>query len=448
MDKKKVIVIGANHAGTAAINTLTASYPDCEVTVYDRNNNISFLGCGMALWIGGQIKSGDGLFYNSAEKMTDNGAKVHMEAEVLHVDPKAKSVKVRLKDGQEIVDHYDKLILATGSLPIDPPNIEGMDLENVQHVKIYQDAKLAIDTLAHKDIKTVAVVGAGYVGVELAEAFRRHGKEVKLIDMSDRSLSAYYDHPFTELMDTNLADHGIELCYQEKIIKFAGENGVLTKVITDKAEHACDMAVLAVGFKPNTALMKDQLATFKNGAYIVNRQQQTSEADIYAIGDCSVIYDNALDDWAYIALATNAVRSGLVAAHNVGGTKIDAIGVQGSNGINIYDLKMVSTGLTLERAESLGISALASDFEDLQRPEFMEVDNPKVKIRIVYRKDNRQVIGCQMASTYDMSMGIHLFSLAIQEKVTIDRLALTDIFFLPHFNKPYNYITMAAYTAK
>ena len=448
MAKTKVIVIGANHAGTAAINTLTSTYPDCEVTVYDRNNNISFLGCGMALWIGGQISRGDGLFYNSPEKMTANGAKVYMEAEVLHVDPKAKTVKVRLKGGKEIVDSYDKLILATGSLPIDPPGIEGLDLENVQHVKIYQDAKLAIDTLATKKIETVAVVGAGYVGVELAEAFRRHGKKVKLIDMADRSLSTYYDRPFTDLMDKNLEEHGIELCFNEKIVKFAGENGILTKVVTDKAEHACDMAVLAIGFKPNTALMRDQLETFRNGAYIVDRHQQTSDKDIYAVGDCATIYDNAQDAWTYIALATNAVRSGLVAAHNVGGTKIESIGVQGSNGINIYDLKMVSTGLTAERAEKLGIEALYTDFEDLQRPEFMEVENQKVKIRIVYRKDNRQVIGCQMASKYDMSMGIHLFSLAIQEKITIDRLALTDIFFLPHFNKPYNYITMAAYTAK
>lgn len=444
----KVIVIGSNHAGTAAINTLTSTYPDCEVTVYDRNSNISFLGCGMALWIGGQISTGDGLFYNSAEKMEANGAKVHMQAEVLHVDKENKVVKVRLHDGSEIEDHYDKLILATGSLPIDPPGIKGLELENVQHVKLYQDAQLAIDTLAKDEIKTVAVVGAGYIGVELAEAFERHGKKVKLIDMADRTLPSYYDRPFTDLMDKNLQEHGIELCFGEKIVAFEGDNGKLQRVVTDKAVHECDMAVLAIGFRPNSDLMKEQLETFKNGAYIVNRHQQTSDENIYAIGDCAVIYDNAIDDWSYIALATNAVRSGLVAAHNIGGTAIDAIGVQGSNGINIYDLKMVSTGLTVERAAAFGIEAECTDFEDLQRPEFMEVENPKVKIRIVYRKDNRQIIGCQMASTYDMSMGIHLFSLAIQEKVTIDKLALTDIFFLPHFNKPYNYITMAAYTAK
>ena len=170
--------------------------------------------------------------------------------------------------------------------------------------------------------------------------------------------------------------------------------------------------------------------------------------DVYAIGDCATVFDNSIGDRSYIALATNAVRSGIVAAHNASGIPLESIGVQGSNGINIYDLKMVSTGITKERAQKLGFEVEVTDFEDLQRPEFMEKDNPPVKIRIVYDKKTRAVIGAQMASHYDMSMGIHMFSLAIQEKVTIDKLKLLDIFFLPHFNKPYNYITMAALSAK
>jgi len=109
---------------------------------------------------------------------------------------------------------------------------------------------------------------------------------------------------------------------------------------------------------------------------------------------------------------------------------------------------MLSTGMTLAKANVCGFEAAATDYDDLQKPEFIEENNPKVKIRIVYDKKTRVILGAQMASTYDISMGIHLFSLAIQERVTIDKLALTDIFFLPHFNKPYNYITMAALGAK
>ena len=109
---------------------------------------------------------------------------------------------------------------------------------------------------------------------------------------------------------------------------------------------------------------------------------------------------------------------------------------------------MVSTGITQSRAQKLGMDVEVTDFEDLQKAAFMETENPKVKIRIVYDKKTRVIVGAQMASEYDMSMGIHLFSLAIQEKVTIDKLKLLDIFFLPHFNQPYNYITMAALGAK
>ena len=109
---------------------------------------------------------------------------------------------------------------------------------------------------------------------------------------------------------------------------------------------------------------------------------------------------------------------------------------------------MVSTGLTEAKAKKLGMEVECTDFEDTQKPAFIETENPKVKIRIVYDKKTRIIVGAQMASTWDMSMGIHMFSLAIQEKVTVDRLALTDLFFLPHFNQPYNYITMAAISAK
>ena len=122
--------------------------------------------------------------------------------------------------------------------------------------------------------------------------------------------------------------------------------------------------------------------------------------------------------------------------------------MQGSNGISIYDLKMVSTGLTLEKAKAAGFDAVETGFSDLQKPEFIKHDNHEVVLKIVYDRESRVILGAQMASKEDMSMGIHMFSLAIQEHVTIDKLALTDIFFLPHFNKPYNYITMAALLAE
>ena len=442
----KIVVIGSNHAGTAAVNTILDNYPGQEVVVFDKNSNISFLGCGMALWIGNQISGAEGLFYSDKETLEKKGAKVNMEAEVSSIDYDKKIVYARLKDGQEVEEKFDKLILATGSLPI-VPNIPGKDLENVQQVKLYQDAQAVIKKLADESIKDVTVVGAGYIGVELAEAFERHGKNVTMIDMAPTCLANYYDPEFSELMENNLKDHNIKLSFNEGVKEIVGSTRV-EKVVTDKGEYKSDMAILSIGFRPNVALGEGKLEQFKNGAYLVNKNQETSVKDVYAIGDCATVYDNSIDDINYIALATNAVRSGIVAAHNACGTGLESKGVQGSNGINIYDLKMVSTGLSYEKAKRLGKNVAYSDFTDTQKAGFMEIDNPEVKIRIVYDKDTRIILGAQMASTHDMSMGIHMFSLAVQEKVTVDDLALLDIFFLPHFNQPYNYMTMAAITAK
>ena len=454
----KIVVIGANHAGTACINTMLDNFGnENEVVVFDQNSNISFLGCGMALWIGKQIDGPEGLFYSDKEKLEAKGAKVYMESPVLSVDYDKKEVTA-LVNGQEHLESYDKLIFATGSQPIIPP-IKGVEivegnrefkatLENVQFVKLYQNSAEVIEKLKNnKGINRVAVVGAGYIGVELAEAFERLGKEVILIDIADTCLAGYYDRELSDLMSKNLADHGIKLAYGQTVQAVEGE-GKVERIVTDKETFDVDMVIMAVGFRPNTALGAGKIELFRNGAFLVDKKQETSIPGVYAVGDCATIYDNSLGKMSYIALASNAVRSGIVGAYNATGHELEGIGVQGSNGINIYDLKMVSTGLTLEKAKAAGYNAVETGFNDLQKPEFIKHDNHEVAIRIVFDKDTRVILGAQLASHEDISMGIHLFSLAIQEKVTIDKLALTDIFFLPHFNKPYNYITMAALTAE
>lgn len=454
----KIVVIGANHAGTACINTMLDNFGnENEVVVFDQNSNISFLGCGMALWIGKQIDGPEGLFYSDKEKLEAKGAKVYMESPVLSVDYDKKEVTA-LVNGQEHLESYDKLIFATGSQPIIPP-IKGVELvegnrefkatlENIQFVKLYQNSAEVIEKLKNNEgINRVAVVGAGYIGVELAEAFERLGKEVILIDVADTCLTGYYDRELSDLMSQNLADHGIKLAYSQTVKAVEGE-GKVERIVTDKETFDVDMVIMAVGFRPNTALGAGKIELFRNGAFLVDKKQETSIPGVYAVGDCATIYDNSLGKMSYIALASNAVRSGIVGAYNATGHELEGIGVQGSNGINIYDLKMVSTGLTLEKAKAAGYNAVETGFNDLQKPEFIKHNNHEVAIRIVFDKDTRVILGAQMASHEDISMGIHLFSLAIQEKVTIDKLALTDIFFLPHFNKPYNYITMAALTAE
>ncbi len=442
----KIIVVGANHAGTAAINTMLDNYKDIEVVVFDQNSNISFLGCGMALWIGNRIDGPEGLFYSSKEKLEEKKAKIHMETQVKEIDFDQKIVYATGKNGEEYKESYDKIILATGSLPISPP-LPGMNLKNVQFVKLFQDAQQTIDRLKDPSIKDVTVVGAGYIGVELAEAFERSGKKVRMIDIFDTCLSRYFDREFNTLMKDNLSEHGITMSLGEKVLEIKGTDKV-EAIVTDKGEYPTDMVVMAIGFKPNTSLGANKIELHPSGAYKVDLNQRTSLKDVFAVGDCATVFDNSKQETSYIALATNAVRSGVLAGHNACGTELSSVGVQGSNGISIYGLNMVSTGMTEEVAKANGFDVISTSYEDLQKPAFIKDNNHTVKLKIVYDKNSRRVLGAQIASREDISMGIHMFSLAIEEKVTIDKLKLLDIFFLPHFNQPYNYITMAALTAK
>jgi NADPH-dependent 2,4-dienoyl-CoA reductase/sulfur reductase-like enzyme len=442
----KIVIIGANHSGIAAANTILGSYPDNELVIIERNTNISYLGCGTALWLGGQIDGTDKLFYTNPENFVDLGAKLLSETSVTKIDFEKKIVYAQNKDSSDIKESYDKLILATGSSPI-TPKVDGVNLKNVEYVKLFQDGQAIDKALDNPAIKSVAVIGAGYIGVEIAEAVERRGKKSLLFDMAPTLLSTYFDPWFSDDLVKVLDEHKVEQHYGETLLKIEGGDAV-TGIVTDKGKYAVELVILAIGFRPNNELGKGHLDTVGNGAYKVTLGGQTSDKDVYAIGDCASIYSNATQSFTYIALATNAVRSGIIAAHNACGTALNSIGVQGSNGISIYGYNMVSTGLNLESAKKAGIEASYTEFEDLQKPAFMKSENHKVKVRIVYDKQSRRIVGAQMASYQDISMGLHVFSLAIEEKLTIEKFSLLDIFFLPHFNQPYNYITMAALSAK
>ena len=231
----KIVLIGANHAGTAAANTILTNYPGHELTIVDRNDNISYLGCGTALWIGRQIDEYQSLFYSSSEALTEKGARVLMETEVSHIDFAAKKVSTVNKQGDKEAISYDKLILATGSLPI-VPTLPGIDLENIQSVKLFQDGRKANELLDDPAVKTVAVVGAGYIGVELAEAIRRRGRNALLFEAEDTSLASYYDDWLTHDMDRILSDEGVELHFNERVKMFKEDKTgkKVSAVVTDK----------------------------------------------------------------------------------------------------------------------------------------------------------------------------------------------------------------------
>ena len=441
----KVVVIGCTHAGTAAIKNLRALNPDAEVTVFERNDNISFLSCGIALYVRGVVSDPKGLFYSSPEELKSLSVNTKMKHDVKNVDIKGKKLTVEnLETGEVFDETFDKLIITSGSWPIIPRNIEGIDLENVLLCKNYNHANEIIER--SKSVKRVVVVGAGYIGVELVEAFRDNGKEVILVDAEDRILSKYFDKEFTDVAEESFREKGIVLATGEKVVKIEGTNGKVSKIITDKNEYETDMVIMCIGFVPNTALFKGQLEMLPNGAIKVDEYMRTSDKDVMAAGDCCSVFYNPLNMERYIPLATNAVRMGTLAGLNLVENKAKSLGTQGTSGIKIYENNMAATGITEALARSLDLEIETVIVTDNYRPEFMPTYE-KVTLKVVFDKYTRIVLGAQLNSKVDLTQSINTLSVCIQNHMTIDDLAFVDFFFQPHYNKPWNFINLAGLAA-
>jgi NADPH-dependent 2,4-dienoyl-CoA reductase/sulfur reductase-like enzyme len=445
--KAKVIVVGINHAGTSAIRTLIAQNPDVEVTAYDRNTNISFLGCGIALAVGGTVGRLEDLFYCDPDALAKMGARVFMEHDVVSVDTAKKTVRVRdLRTGREGEDSYDKLVYAAGSWPLPIPGLgaEAASLKNVMLCKLYQHAGELIERAKDPEIKNVAVIGAGYIGIELAEAFRTRGKKVSLIDFESRVVPRYFDPEFTDTLENDIRKSGIVLALGEKVVDFAGKNGAVTEVVTDKSRYPADLVIVSVGFKPNTELLPEAAKT-PNGALVVDGHMRTSIPDVYAIGDSIAMYHAALRRNQQVALATNAVKSGIAAASDINGIAgVEVANVVGTNAICVFGNNLASTGLSEAAARAAGLDVATSFVEDADRPEFMN-DYGKVRIKLVYEKADFRLVGAQVGSygSVNHTETIFFLALAIQKGMKLPEIAFTDVYFLPHYNKPFNFILTA-----
>lgn len=441
----KVLVVGCTHAGTAAVVNLKELYPESEITIYEKNDNISFLSCGIALNVGKVIESTESLFYNSPENLAKSGVNTKMKHEVLDINFDEKRVEVKNLVTQEVFyDDYDKLVLTLGSWPI-VPEFEGGNLDNIVLCKNYDHALNIINK--GEKAENVVIIGAGYIGVELVEAFEMHGKKVTLIDAENRIMAKYLDKEFTDIAEKEFSDRGVNLVLGEKVQKFNGENGKVNEVVTDKGTYKGDLVVLCIGFAPNTKLINGKLDTLKNGAIIIDEYMRTSREDVFAAGDCCVVKFNPAKEERYIPLATNAVRMGTLVAKNLVKPTLKYMGTQGTSGIKIYDKCIASTGLTEEGAKiTTNINAGSVTITDNYRPEFMPTFEPAT-IKLVFDKDSRKVIGGQICSNVDLTQYMNTLSVVIQNEMTVEELAMTDFFFQPHFNKPWSLLNTVALKA-
>ncbi|WEV53385.1 FAD-dependent oxidoreductase [Bifidobacterium sp. ESL0704] len=455
-----VAVIGCTHAGTFAATSILRNHPDWTVDVFEKNDNISFLSCGIALWAGNHVSSTEKMFYSSPEELEKAGAHMHMRHEVNDINVKGKKLDATdLDTGKSKQYRFDKLVITTGSSPA-TPFIQGLReaLESGRAMlcKDYNDGKRIVERT--KSIKSVVVVGAGYIGCELAEQLSTRGIKVTLVDALPHVLDNNYDENVTGQAEEAYRDHGVTLAMNQKVVAFRPEtnrDGVESSgvtVVTELGEYTADLAVMGAGFVPNTTLVSSQLRTLGYGAIIVDRYMRAATPendildDVFAAGDCATVHFNPTNSDEYRPLATNAIREALLIGENIEEPTKQYAGTQATSAIQLYDLSMSSSGMTLDLANRRHIDAQAATIRENYRPEFMLSTTP-VTATIVYERITGRILGAQFAAKHDISMAANLISVAIQAGFTVDQLAGTDMLFQPNFDKPVNFVSSLAMAA-
>lgn len=439
----KVAIVGCTHAGTLAAKQIMLADPSSEVVVFERNDNISFLSCGISLYIEGTVRHLEDMFYASPEELKQLGVDVRMRHNVLSVDAAKHSLRaLNIETGETCTVQYDKLIMATGSRALVPP-VTGVHSSRILLCKDYAQAKEIRSRI--EGAQRVAIVGGGYVGVEMAESLSWIGKNVQLFQGNDQLLNHYVGHEMSAQIATIMAEQGIDVRLSHRVLGFhEREDDVVVQ--TAQGEFSADVVLVTTGFMPVTELLKQQVAMTDNGAIVINEYCQSSDPDIYAAGDCATSYFNPTASNIYAPLATNAIRQGMIAGNNVLGNEMPYLGTQATSAMRLFDYTLASTGLTLEYAERNGINAHQVTYRGTWRPEYMPTTDP-LDITLVYDVTTREILGAQLISKHEIAQSANTIAVAIQNGNTIDDLAFMDMLFQPHYDFPFNYLNLVAQLA-
>jgi NADPH-dependent 2,4-dienoyl-CoA reductase/sulfur reductase-like enzyme len=436
----KTIIIGGVAAGMSAASKLNRLDKNREIIVYEKTKDLSYGGCGMPYYLGNVIKDEDKLIARTKEQFEEKGINVFIEHEVIDVLPKEKMIKVKnLKTGEILNDHYDQLVITTGTKPY-LTNVPGSDQANLFVLNQLEDARMIKE---HMDgVKEIAIIGGGYIGLEIAENFAHLGIKVHIIEMAKQLLTVY-DESIAKKAKEILENLGINIYLNEALKSYKKENNK-TKVITENREIKVDMVIESIGVKPNTDFLKStDIKMLKNGAIITDAHMKTNIKDIYAGGDCAS-YDHLLtNEKAFVPLGTHANKTGRIIAENIAGLNTKFKGIIGSNIIKIDDYAFAKTGLGIDEARKHGFNYDYVDIKAKNQSGYYPGAEP-IFIRLVFNPKDKVIKGAQLYGKKGVSDRINIMAIAILNKMTADDFAQSDLAYAPPFSPVWDPLLVAA----
>lgn len=428
----KVLVLGGVAAGTKIAAKLMREDRSNEVLVLNKGKNISYAGCGLPYYVGHVIEDKEQLIVNTPDKYEKlTGVKVLTETEAVKVNPSSKEVTARnLQTGEENVYSYDKLVISVGASPVKPP-VEGLDLENVFFVRTPEDAIRIREVVDTGEIKKAVVVGAGYIGLEIAENLKLMGIRPFVLDMAPQVLPGF-DPEMASYVEGKLADAGIPVVTGVKVTGIEGD-GKVEKVITDKKAYKTNLVVLSAGIRPNTGFLEDTGISMVKGTILTNEYGETNIEDIYAAGDCAMVRSGITGKAMWSPMGSTANIAGRLIAQTIMGNKQTYKGVLGTAVCKLPELNVGRTGLTEEQAIAEGFDAVSVvSVVDDKAHYFPGASSFTIKM-IADRKSLR-LLGVQVIGSGAVDKIVDIAVTGIMLKGTLIDLADMDLAYAPPFS--------------
>lgn len=443
----RVIIIGGVAAGTSAAAKFRRLHKDAEIVIYEKNDIISFGACGLPYFVGGFFEDSNNMIARTPENFIKSGVDVKTLHEVMSVDFKSKKVIVKnLKDDEVFEDNYDKIMIATGASSIIPP-IKNVKLKNVHTLKSMEDGMILKKLLEDKNNKKVAIIGAGFIGLEAVEAAKKYGKAVSVFQLGDRILQDVFDKEITDILEEELRSHNIDLYLQETVKEFIGDGNV-KKVITNNREVDADIVIIATGVKPNTSFLKDSgLEMLPNGAIIIDNYGRTSIEDVYAAGDCATITQIVTGEKSYVPLATGANKLGRIVGENLAGADIEFQGSLSSSCIKVMNMEAGRTGITESKAKALNLNYKTIFINDMNATNYYPGQS-KIYVKLIYDAESKVILGGQIAGYKDAVQRVNVIAACIYGKLTTKELGMLDLCYAPPFARTWDILNVAGNVCK
>ncbi|WP_202318663.1 FAD-dependent oxidoreductase [Archaeoglobus neptunius] len=428
----KVAVIGGGAAGMSAASRIKALRPNWEVMVFEKSSFVSHAPCGIPFYIGGAVDEFEELCaYDVDYFRRERGIDVHTNSKVISVDDGSVTVE---ENGKESVYEWDRLLFATGSraqrLNVDGENLDGVlyvdDIESAQRVKI--------DAI---EAENVVIVGSGYIGVEMANAISRLGKKVTVIEVRERPLPEY-DAEIAAIIKSEM-EKFVDLRLSERVAAFDGQDCV-ERVITNKSEYRCDLAIVAVGVLPNTAIAEGFVDLGRSGAIKTNSRMETSRENVYAAGDCaeSVNVVTGREDW--IPLAAPANKMGYVAGVNMAGLELHYPGSLKSQLTGFKGLEIGKAGLSENEALREGYEVVSAFITSRTSARYLP--GGLIHLKVVADRSGK-LLGVQAAGN-DVAMRIYAASALLYNGADVKDLFFTDFPYYPPISRVWDPLVVAA----